>query len=100
MSHTILLADDDAAITSAIIAMAHSLGIRVVAEGVENGAQLSFLAQRHCDCVQGNYFSVPLPADEFIAWARAWSPRVSAAAAPTGRADTSLSDCPAASSGS
>ncbi|SUS05309.1 putative Diguanylate cyclase [uncultured Defluviicoccus sp.] len=90
----------DASIVEAIIAMAHSLGIRVVAEGVENGAQLSFLAQRHCDCVQGNYFSVPLPADEFIAWARAWSPRVSAPAAPSGRADTSLSDCPAASSGS
>lgn len=70
----------DASIVEAIIAMAHSLDIRVVAEGVENGAQLRFLAQRHCDCVQGNYFSVPLPADAFIAWARAWPPHVNAAA--------------------
>ena len=75
-----LVSPGDASIVEAIIAMAHSLDIRVVAEGVENRAQLSFLAQRHCDRVQGNYFSVPLPADEFIAWARAWPPSVNAAA--------------------
>ena len=56
---------DDAAIASAIIAMAHSLRMRVVAEGVETEAQLMFLRARHCDQIQGYYFSRPVPANEF-----------------------------------
>ncbi len=55
---------DDAAITMAIIAMAHNLGIRVVAEGVETAEQRAFLIEHHCDAMQGYYFSRPLPADE------------------------------------
>jgi diguanylate cyclase (GGDEF)-like protein/PAS domain S-box-containing protein len=55
---------DDAAITTAIISMAKSLKLKVIAEGVENEAQMSFLRAHHCDEIQGYYFSKPLPADE------------------------------------
>jgi diguanylate cyclase (GGDEF)-like protein/PAS domain S-box-containing protein len=55
---------DDAAITSAIISMAKSLNLRVIAEGVENEAQMSFLRAHHCDEIQGYYFSQPLSTDE------------------------------------
>ncbi|EDN71035.1 sensory box/GGDEF family protein [Beggiatoa sp. PS] len=51
---------NDAAITTAIIAMAHSLGLSVVAEGVETQGQLTFLQQQHCDVIQGYYFSRPI----------------------------------------
>jgi len=57
---------DDAAIVQAIIAMAHSLGIKVMAEGVETARQLAFLRQYHCDGMQGHYFSEPLPPEQFI----------------------------------
>ncbi len=55
---------DDAAIATAIISMAKSLNLKVIAEGVENEAQMAFLRARHCDEIQGYYFSKPLPADE------------------------------------
>jgi EAL domain-containing protein (putative c-di-GMP-specific phosphodiesterase class I) len=51
---------EDAAITTAIISMAKSLNLRVVAEGVENEDQMAFLRARECDEVQGYYFSKPL----------------------------------------
>jgi diguanylate cyclase (GGDEF)-like protein/PAS domain S-box-containing protein len=54
---------DDAAITAAIISMAKSLNLKVIAEGVENEAQMSFLRAHHCDEIQGYYFSRPLSAD-------------------------------------
>lgn len=54
----------DAAITSAIITMAHGLGLTVVAEGVESIAQARFLRAKGCDLLQGFLLSVPLPADE------------------------------------
>jgi diguanylate cyclase (GGDEF)-like protein len=56
---------DDAAIVSAIINMAHSLGMNVVAEGVESREQLEFLRANACDQIQGYYFSQPLPAEAF-----------------------------------
>jgi diguanylate cyclase (GGDEF)-like protein/PAS domain S-box-containing protein len=56
---------DDAAIITAIIAMAHRLNLRVVAEGVETEAQRSFLRTHACDEFQGFLVSVPLPAPEF-----------------------------------
>jgi len=55
---------DDATITRAIIALAHSLRLEVVAEGVETEAQLSFLRDLHCDQIQGYIFSKPVPAAE------------------------------------
>ena len=54
---------DDAAITTAIISMAKSLNLLVIAEGVENEAQMSFLRTHHCDEIQGYYFSKPLTVD-------------------------------------
>ncbi|MFQ5512862.1 MAG: putative bifunctional diguanylate cyclase/phosphodiesterase [Myxococcota bacterium] len=56
---------DDCAVTRAIIAMAHRLGVRVVAEGVETLEQMEFLREHGCDEVQGFLLSTPLPADEF-----------------------------------
>jgi diguanylate cyclase (GGDEF)-like protein len=54
----------DAAIISAVIVMAHSLNLKVVAEGVETKEQLDFLRHRDCDTIQGFYFSAPLAAEE------------------------------------
>jgi EAL domain-containing protein (putative c-di-GMP-specific phosphodiesterase class I) len=56
---------DDAAIVQAIIAMSHSLGIRVIAEGVETAEQLAFLERHRCDSVQGFYLGRPLPPAQF-----------------------------------
>jgi diguanylate cyclase (GGDEF)-like protein/PAS domain S-box-containing protein len=56
---------DDAAIVLAIINMAHSLKLQVIAEGVERDAQLAYLRRHGCDEMQGYYFSRPLPEDEF-----------------------------------
>jgi diguanylate cyclase (GGDEF)-like protein/PAS domain S-box-containing protein len=55
---------DDTAITAAIIAMAKSLHLKVIAEGVENEEQMSFLRKHHCDEIQGYYFSKPLAFDK------------------------------------
>lgn len=55
---------DDEAIASTIIAMAHSLRLKVIAEGVENVKQLDLLRGKGCDEVQGYYFSRPVPEDE------------------------------------
>lgn len=55
---------DDAAIVSAIITMAHSLGIKTVAEGVESREQFELLREQGCDFAQGYYFSPPLPGEE------------------------------------
>ena len=57
--------EQDAAIALAIIAMAHSMGMRVIAEGVETVEQARFLSARGCDQMQGYYFSRPLPAPDY-----------------------------------
>ena len=59
-----------AAIVEAMIAMAHSLGLRVVAEGVEEKAQVDFLMARHCDEVQGFFWAHPLKAEDLPALLR------------------------------
>ena len=56
---------DDAAIVKGIIALAHSLRLEVVAEGVETESQLNFLRDHSCDMMQGYYFSKPVPAEQF-----------------------------------
>ena len=56
---------EDAAIAGAIVAMAHSLHLRVVAEGVETRAQLDVMRALHCDEIQGYFFSRPVPAGDF-----------------------------------
>jgi EAL domain-containing protein (putative c-di-GMP-specific phosphodiesterase class I) len=58
---------DDATITQAVISMAHSLGLKVIAEGVETEAQLDFLEHYGCDEVQGYIYSKPVPPDECAA---------------------------------
>src|ERR1017187_10390 len=55
---------DDAAITTAIISMARSLSLKVIAEGVEDEAQMTFLRAHQCDEIQGYYFSKPLAVDK------------------------------------
>ncbi len=64
------LPDDhnDAAITKAVIAMAHSLQLLVVAEGAENQAQCDLLRELDCDQVQGYFFSRPLPPEQLLPW--------------------------------
>lgn len=59
---------DDAMITRAVISMAHSLRLKVVAEGVETAAQLAMLAAGACDEVQGFYFAKPMPGTECAAY--------------------------------
>ena len=56
---------DDAIIAKIIISMAHDLGLKVIAEGVETEEQKSFLCLHSCDEMQGYFFSVPIPAEEF-----------------------------------
>lgn len=56
---------DDLALTAAIIAMAHSLGMTVVAEGVEKEGQTELLRARECDLAQGYWFGHPMPMQDF-----------------------------------
>ena len=62
--------ESSAAITTAIIAMAHALGKQVVAEGVETDQQRWFLSQLGCDYIQGYHYSHPLPASEWAAFTK------------------------------
>lgn len=57
---------DDAAIASSVIAMARSMELHVIAEGVETGAQLRFLETKRCDEIQGYYLSPPLSAEDVV----------------------------------
>jgi EAL domain-containing protein (putative c-di-GMP-specific phosphodiesterase class I) len=75
---------DDAAITTAIISMAKSLNLKVIAEGVEDEAQMSFLRAHQCDEIQGYYFSKPLAVDKVADKLRGDSPEPQARAQATG----------------
>ena len=71
---------DDQAITTSIIAMARSLGLTVVAEGVEQQAQADFLRTQHCDEIQGYWLSQPLDPYRCLAFLRNWDAGSPAAA--------------------
>jgi EAL domain-containing protein (putative c-di-GMP-specific phosphodiesterase class I) len=70
-------------VAQALTELAHSLAIKVVAEGVETQAQLSFLHEAGCDAIQGYLISPPLDADGMAAWLGRASPAVPNRAAPT-----------------
>jgi len=76
----VAVSPDDAAITTAIISMAKSLRLKVIAEGVEDEAQMSFLRAHQCDEIQGYYFSKPLAVDKVAEKLRGDSPQVRAQA--------------------
>jgi diguanylate cyclase (GGDEF)-like protein len=65
--HDIAQDAEDASIVRAIIGLGHNLDLKLVAEGVETGAQLRFLREEHCDLVQGYLMSRPLTVDAFVA---------------------------------
>jgi diguanylate cyclase (GGDEF)-like protein/PAS domain S-box-containing protein len=67
-------AGEDTAIVTAVIAMARSLKLRVIAEGVETPGELEFLRTRHCDEAQGYYFGRPVPSAEFARLLRSGIP--------------------------
>ena len=60
--------DNDAVIVRSIIDLAHNIGIRVVAEGVETKEAYELLKEMGCDAVQGHYICAPLPVEELMAW--------------------------------
>lgn len=66
----VLVSEDNASLVRAIINMAHSLNLTVVAEGVEDAAQGDFLRGHGCDHAQGHYYSRPAPEADFLAWLR------------------------------
>ena len=66
---------DDASITTTVITMAHSLGLNVVAEGVETREQLDFLDAQGCDEIQGYWLSPPMESDRCQAFLRDWRPQ-------------------------
>ena len=66
--------------------MAHSLGLGVVAEGVETAEQLAFLRQHRCDVVQGYWLAQPMRSQACLRFMRDWAARGGPAVDATGRA--------------
>ena len=84
---------DDAAITLAIIGLAHSLKLKVIAEGVETEDQLNFLSSHSCDEIQGYYFAKPVAPAELEAMLREdWRLKRSAGGVPSEPAVLLLDD--------
>jgi diguanylate cyclase (GGDEF)-like protein/PAS domain S-box-containing protein len=71
---------DDEAITATIITMAHSLGLNVVAEGVETAEQMDYLRQQGCDAIQGNWLSLPLSEERCLAFLLRDAPKLAVTA--------------------
>ena len=65
---TMCTVNDDAVIVRSIIDLAHNLGVKVVAEGVEDRATMDLLMQYGCDEAQGYLFSRPMPGGELLPW--------------------------------
>ena len=66
--------DRDTSVVRAILALGHSLGKQVVAEGVERSEQVDLLRQEGCEVAQGFLYSPPLPAADFVHWLNPSSP--------------------------
>ncbi|MFZ5521460.1 MAG: putative bifunctional diguanylate cyclase/phosphodiesterase [Pseudomonadota bacterium] len=64
----------DAKIVRSTIDLAHNLGLKVVAEGIENETAWRLLAALQCDQAQGYWIARPMPAEAFIDWVRSWQP--------------------------
>lgn len=75
--HDVSVDTDDAAIVTATIALAHNMGLQVIAEGVMTASQMHFLMDRHCNTMQGYLFSRPVPGAELPAHLEACSRRLS-----------------------
>ena len=69
--HGLEHSSNDVTITQAIIALSHSLGLRVIAEGVETRAQFAFLKNHGCESAQGFLIGRPLEEKDFLAWWKA-----------------------------
>lgn len=69
----LLTSEDDALIVKAIVSLAHNLNLKVVAEGVEEKAHLSYLQDLGCDIIQGYLVSKPLPVDEVARFFENWN---------------------------
>ncbi|KHJ51643.1 diguanylate cyclase [Vreelandella venusta] len=66
--------EEDQTIVRSTIEMGHNLGVRIVAEGVENLASAALLKQLHCDYLQGYWISRPMPAQDVAPWLEAFEP--------------------------
>lgn len=66
--------EDARAVVQAVVGLAHALGLRVVAEGVETAGQRDILLNMRCDELQGYFYARPMPADMLLAWARGDKP--------------------------
>jgi EAL domain-containing protein (putative c-di-GMP-specific phosphodiesterase class I) len=64
--------ESDKKIVQSTIDLGHNLGLKVVAEGIENNAVWSLLRKMGCDSGQGYYMSKPMPASDFVAWINLW----------------------------
>jgi len=62
----VLINSEDAALTQAILSMAQSLNLKVIAEGVESSGQVAFLLERQCNLIQGYYYSRPVPVEDLL----------------------------------
>ena len=68
------ISEDARAVVSAVVSLAHALGLRVVAEGVETEGQRDILLAMECDELQGFFFARPMPADSLFAWSQGEKP--------------------------
>ncbi|WCM91895.1 EAL domain-containing protein [Acidovorax sp. NCPPB 2350] len=75
--------EDARAVVDAVVRLAHALGLRVVAEGVETSGQRDILLAMRCDELQGFFFARPMPADTLLAWALGDKPEGSADFTPS-----------------
>ena len=74
--------DPDAYVPHQVAGMGHSLGLNVIAEGVETEEQLEFLREHGCDEIQGHWLSRPIDAEHCLDFIRGWAPENILAALP------------------